>query len=106
MSYVFLLGVLNSRVTQYVFATLNPQMVGKVFAEIKVVYVERLPIPVATQSEQKPVERLVERILATKQRQAEANVTALEQEVDELVYALYGLTAAERAIVEAETATD
>jgi hypothetical protein len=35
---------------------------------------------------------LVERILAAKQRDAEADVSALEREIDELVYALYGLT--------------
>jgi len=101
MSYEFLLGVLNSRLTQYAFETSNPQMVGKVFAEIKVVYVERLPILAVESEKQRPVERLVERILAVKQRDAEADVSALEREIDELVYALYGLTPDEIALIEA-----
>ena len=40
------------------------------------------------------------RILAAKQRDAEADVSALEREIDELVYALYGLTPEEIQIVE------
>jgi hypothetical protein len=36
--------------------------------------------------------KLVDRILAAKQRDPEADTSALEREIDELVYALYGLT--------------
>jgi hypothetical protein len=43
---------------------------------------------------------LVDRILAAKQRDAAAGVSALEREIDQLVYALYGLTAAEIKLVE------
>ena len=101
MSYEFLLGILNARLTQYFFEVSNPQMVGKVFAEIKVIYVERLPIPTPSPEKQKSVERLVDRILAAKRREAEADVSALEREIDVLVYALYGLTKEEIALVEA-----
>jgi len=44
---------------------------------------------------------LVDRILAAKQRDAEADTSALEREIDELVYALYGLTPEEKALVQA-----
>ena len=54
----------------------------------------------APPEKQKPVERLVDRILAAKQRDAEADVSALEREIDELVYALYGLAPEEIKIVE------
>jgi hypothetical protein len=40
-----------------------------------------------------------DRILAAKQRDAEADTSAVEQEIDELVYALYGLTPEEIKIV-------
>jgi hypothetical protein len=59
------------------------------------------PIPAASPEKQKPVERLVERLLAAKPRDAGADVSALERELDELVYALYGLTKEERDIVQA-----
>ena len=44
--------------------------------------------------------RLVDRMLAAKQRDAGADTSALEREIDELVYALYGLTPEEIKIVE------
>ena len=46
------------------------------------------------------MERLVGRILAAKQMDADADVSALEREIDQLVYALYGLTPEEIEIVE------
>jgi hypothetical protein len=48
----------------------------------------------------KPLEELVARILSAKQRDAGMDVSALEREIDELVYALYGLTPDEIKIVE------
>jgi adenine-specific DNA-methyltransferase len=46
---------------------------------------------------------LVDRILAAEQRDAEVDVSALEQEIDELVYALYGLTPEGIKLVEGAT---
>jgi hypothetical protein len=65
-----------------------------------------LPVPAVTSEQQKPVERLVERILAAKQHDPEADTSALERGIDKLVYALYGLTAAEIAIVERQGKTN
>lgn len=61
---------------------------------------KRLPIPSVTSEKQRPVERLVERILVTKQRDAVADVTTLEHQLDQMVYSLYSLTDNEIAIVE------
>ena len=44
--------------------------------------------------------RLVDRILAAKQRDAKADVSALERAIDELGYARYGLTPEEIQVVE------
>jgi hypothetical protein len=41
--------------------------------------------------------------LTAKERDAGAGVSALEREIDELVYDLYGLTAAEIKLVESAT---
>ena len=43
------------------------------------------------------------RILAAKARDATADVSALEREIDELVYALYALTPEEIQLVQART---
>ena len=72
-----------------------------------------IPIPAVPGEQPKPVERLVERILSAKggtdipvcgaKENTDRNVcvTALERELDELVYALYGLTPEEKALVQA-----
>ena len=52
---------------------------------------------------QAPIVALVDRILAAKQRDARADTSELEQEIDRHVYALYGLTPAEIKIIEEAT---
>jgi hypothetical protein len=46
---------------------------------------------------------MVDRSLPAEQRDEEPNVSALEREIDQLVYALYGLTPEEIQIVEGAT---
>lgn len=62
-NYLYILAILNSKVCQWVFEKNNPQMVNKTFAEIKVVYVERLPIPNATSPEQNHISEFVKSII-------------------------------------------
>lgn len=57
-------------------------------------------IPVADTNDKRPIENLVNQILAAKQANPQADVSAWEAEIDRLVYALYGLTPTEIAIVE------
>jgi len=68
------------------------------FYEFKPMYVSQIPIAVGFQSEE--IERLVEQILDTKEKNQDADVIGLEREIDQMVYQLYGLTEAEIAIVE------
>jgi hypothetical protein len=117
LSYQYILGLLNSRLLQKIFEIHNPQMVGKVFAEVKVIYVERLPI--RTLDFNKPAEKkmhdqmvqLVEQMLTLHKQLPEAKtgheqtmiqrqIDSTNQQIDKLVYALYGLTEEEIAIVE------
>jgi type I restriction-modification system DNA methylase subunit len=95
----YLLGVLNSRITTWYYRS-NTDEEGKVFAPIKIELLRKLPIPKADKKRQQQVIQLVDRILAAKARDAAADVSGLEREIDQLVYALYGLTSEEIAIVE------
>ena len=61
---------------------------------------KELPIPKVSLERQEPVIALVDRILAARDANAAADTRALEAEVDRLVYALYGLTEDEIAVVE------
>jgi type II restriction/modification system DNA methylase subunit YeeA len=51
---------------------------------------------------QEPIIKLVDRILAAKAKDPQADTSALEREIDRLVYGLYGLTEEEIKIVEGE----
>jgi type II restriction/modification system DNA methylase subunit YeeA len=57
-----------------------------------------LPIKIA--NNYKPFIDLVDKILAAKAADSKADTTALEQQIDNMVYRLYGLTAEEIKIVE------
>ena len=95
----FIAAILNSKVLWWFIRQIAASKQGGFF-EFKPMYVSALPIPAATPAQQKPVERLVERILAAKQRDAGADVSALEREIDAAVHALYALTPEEIQLVE------
>jgi hypothetical protein len=57
-------------------------------------------IPIPSASNTNAIERLVEHILAAKAADAQADVTAQEHEINERVYALYGLRPDEITIIE------
>ena len=62
------------------------------------------PIPSVTPAQQQPIIDLVDQIITAKQNDQNANTTAWEQQIDLLVYHLYGLTYDEVLIVDPETA--
>ena len=97
----FILGLLNSRLLNYYFQWLNPEK-GEALAEVKKEHVEKLVIiKNAEENQRKAVVERVDRILAAKAQDPAADVSGLEREIDQLVYALYGLTPEEIQIVEA-----
>ena len=53
---------------------------------------KQLPIPDVPPEEQEPIIELVDQILATKRTDPDADVSELENEIDQIVYLLYGLT--------------
>jgi len=57
-------------------------------------------IPIIIPKDIKPFVKFVDQILTTKKANPQADTSALEQEIDQLVYELYGLTDDEIAIVE------
>jgi hypothetical protein len=114
-AYEYLLGVLNSSLLQRVFELQNPQMVGKVFAEIKVIYVERLPIAVPrggfqlalrdritgqVQTMLKLVKKHEVARMDHERTALERQIEGTDRQIDKLVNDLYGLTQEEIAIVE------
>lgn len=93
----YLMAVLNSSVVMFLFANRLAKLQNG-FYEPSAIFIKDFPIPKA--SDVKPIETLVDRILAAKAADPAADVSALEQEIDQLVYKLYGLTPEEIAVVE------
>ena len=93
--YKFLLGVLNSQAVNWYFTTFLSEGLHFYPDDAK-----QLPIPKISRAEQRPFIRLVDQILAAKRADTAADTRELEWRLDELVYALYGLTEAESTAIE------
>ena len=98
----YLLAVLNSRLLDWYFRLIGVERDGG-FYEYKPMFIERLPIPKLDATEQRPFNRLVDRILKTRAANPEADTSEVETEIDRRVYELYGLTEEEIAAVEGNT---
>lgn len=98
----FLLGLLNSRMGWYLIS----QFCTRIQNGYQLIYQYLRQIPIATPSaaQEKQIETLVNQILTAKAASATADTTALERQVDALVYQLYALTDEEIALVEGRSA--
>lgn len=120
VSPFYTLGVINSRLLNWYYRTLNPE-VGEALAEVKKANVAKLPIYAVDLSNYEDVVRhdrmvgLVEVMLSLHESLAKARIererttlgyriTAIERQIDQLVYDLYGLTDEETALVDGATA--
>jgi adenine-specific DNA-methyltransferase len=59
--------------------------------------VNTLPLPKLSAGDRKSLVAIVDRVLSTKKRQPEADVSALRREIDRLLFERYGLTDTEIA---------
>lgn len=92
-----LLAILNSKAANYIFkaTSTNTNVTSKEIGKI--------PIPVMTDNDKKKLSEKVDCILAAKKSNPLFDTSELEQEIDRLVYELYGLTYDEVLIVDPET---
>ena len=94
-----LLGLLNSKLYfQWFYHK------GKRKGEMLELYQKPLsetPVPQLSKSQVDSLATVADKVITAKQRDAAADTSALEREIDELVYALYGLTPEEKALVQA-----
>jgi hypothetical protein len=106
----FLLGVLNSKAIGFYWQNKFSDF-KQTFPKIKGTYLQQLPIPVADKARHDRLAGLVDKMLGLmpKLRQARSEserqtlqnaVAATDQQIDALVYELYGLTKAEIKLVE------
>lgn len=105
----FLLGYLNSKLANYFFRLIINEK-GKVFAQIRLEHIRGLPVPILTVENQsifRNIELMVDNILILTKAgdylsnlAKQAKVKELENQIDQMVYELYGLTPEEIAVVE------
>jgi len=95
----YLAALLNSTLFQFYYKSKFKNDTD-LFPKIRIAQVNHLPIKNTNENQQKPFITLVDQILAAKRVDPQADTTALEREIDRLVYQLYGLTAEEIAVVE------
>lgn len=114
ISPLYILGILNARLINWYYRTLNPE-VGEALAEVKKGNVAALPIrPIdfSSKRERGIHDRMVELVRTTLElhkklsklraggEQIQRQIEAQENQIDQLVYEIYGLTADEIATVE------
>ncbi|MEI7843746.1 MAG: N-6 DNA methylase [Gallionellaceae bacterium] len=112
----FLLALLNSKLLGFIYKLKNPQT-GKVFAEVKPSVIKELPIFDITKADKHQksacdkLVALVEKMLTLHQQLTttknpqdatlkQRQIDATDNQIDQLVYQLYGLTDEEIALVE------
>jgi hypothetical protein len=97
--YMFLLGVMNSSLLWYfIRSTSNPY--NNSYYYFKTKYLEPFSLPAVDKDKQTRIAKLAEKIHESQGASKRADTSALEREIDQLVYALYGLTPEEIKIVE------
>lgn len=98
-----ILACLNSNLLNWYYQNIVNNEVGEALAQVKKGHLEILPVPKYNRAIFETVVRLTQDILSMKQVNNTADTTALESQIDQLVYELYGLTEEEIQIVEAAT---
>ncbi len=89
----YLLGLMNSKLINWYFRCFSTN------SNVNGYEVEAFPVPNATPAQQAPIIALVDKILAAKKLDINADTSDFESQIDELVYTLYGLTEEEKDII-------
>lgn len=98
----YVLACLNSKACQYYYSS-KFKSDTELFPKIRIKQARTLPIPTATSEKQRVIVNLVNDILDIKRSDFVANTQDIENNIDLLVFQLYGLTYDEVLIVDPET---
>lgn len=96
----FILAILNSKLISFLKTQSSNAAKKDDFTQLTLTDIRDLKVKIISIEEQEIYQTLVTRILSQKQSDPTSDTTALEAEIDALVYGLYGLTEEEIAVVE------
>lgn len=98
-----LVGIMNSKLATFFHFNHSPKATKGAFPKILVQDIKEFPLPKVNSDERKILMRLVDDVTTIKKGKSIAETSALENQIDFLVYHLYGLTYDEVLIVDPET---
>ena len=91
-SLKYLLGLINSRLFQYIMYKLTFEKTKGAFTKAKIFHYYELPIKACNQAEQQKIIDIVDEILSIKKSTPSSNVESLEKCLNDMIYKLYDLT--------------
>jgi hypothetical protein len=100
ISYLSLLGILNSRLIAWYFRKKFQISAEDTFPQIMIKDILQFPIPNVENELTREIEYFVNEIFSLKKQNIQANITDLEIQIDEIVYQLYELSVEEIQMVE------
>ena len=99
----YLWGILNSKVATFYHFNHSPKATKGAFPKILVTDIKDFPLPDITDEQKVAISDIVNRILATKKEDCDADTSTLENDIDKKVYHFYELTYDEVLIVDPNT---
>lgn len=96
----FVLGALNSKLVTFWFVHRFGKLQRGLFPQFKVNELQLFPIPNVLKDTRTTIATIADQILEAKKTDPDADTSVLEEQIDQMVYELYGLTPEEIAIVE------
>ncbi|MCB8945209.1 MAG: Eco57I restriction-modification methylase domain-containing protein [Ardenticatenaceae bacterium] len=102
----FLLGLINSKLPIFYIKNKYPASSYNTGINFTKDMINDLPLPQVSDQIKESIIKNVNNIISEKSKDFNADVSPIEGKIDELVYALYGLTPAEIALVEGRELSD
>jgi hypothetical protein len=95
----WLTALLNSQAVEWFYSNVSNKIRGGYMRSFTD-YMRQIPVPAASETERTALEALMSCIVKANEANPAADVSAVEREIDERVYRLYGMTPEEIKIVE------
>ena len=96
----YVLALINSSALNFYYKKKFSTKKEDVFPEIQTYLYEQLPIPKASMQQQENIVRIVNKIIALKQKDSDSDVSLLESQINNYVYDLFRLSEDDIKIVE------
>ena len=101
-----LLCIINSKLTQYFIRTFPAPRLGGTYIETKIIHLLKVRAPKISNQLKDEFLPVIHQLLAKAEVDPKADITELENRINQMVYELYGLTPKEKAVVEGRFVKD